>query len=122
MLNIKNWIQIDKYSKKEIFRGSYFLFATQYPFEEKIIMMLCQNKLDENYPFFLITITGGKAGIFPYCVLPKECLNKDSISVNKDWLINNWNKWINEETDLSNLYIKDNLDISEISIICSEEF
>lgn len=74
----------------------------------------------EEVIFFLITITGNKAGIFPYCVLPKDCLNKDSISVNTNWLINNWNKWVNEETALTSLYIKSNLDISEIDIILTE--
>lgn len=120
MIDAKNWIEIKDYHKNEIYRGSYFLFNTKYPFEDRVIMMLCQNKIDEEYPSFLITITGNKAGIFPYCVLPKECLNKDTISVNTNWLINNWNKWVNEETALTSLYIKSNLDISEIDIILTE--
>lgn len=115
MINKKNWIKLKDYNKDEILRGSYFLFNAEYPFEDKVIMMLCQNKIDDDFPFFLITITGYKAGIFPYQALPKECLCSNNNSLNKNWLTDNWNKWINENTNLNSIYVKDNLDILELS-------
>lgn len=108
------WIKLISYDKN-IFRGTYIKFISKYPFENEVIMMFCQNQQNEDFPFSLITITGHKAGIFPFQNLPKECLSKDSFSVKKDWLINNWTKWIYDECDIEDIFLRDSISIDDIN-------
>lgn len=88
-----------------VYRGALFMFDAHYPFEEKAIVMLCENRGSKSFPFNLVTITGYKSGINPLQNLPAECRHPNG-GLDLLWLINNWGRWIYPDCDVSNVYIR----------------
>lgn len=90
-------MKLVEYNRKEISSGSTFRFKSEgFPFvEDYVDFMLvdCPFVGDDNAPFAVYCISGYCAGNLE-CVLPSEAQHKNSRTVDKDWLIKNWNKWI----------------------------
>ncbi|MCM1313784.1 MAG: Imm45 family immunity protein [Prevotella sp.] len=84
------------YRAFELYRGTVFRFKGKYPFcEEYVDFMICDYpSVDENNcPFALYCISGYCAGHIEY-VFPLEAESENSKSINKKWVIENWNKKI----------------------------
>jgi Immunity protein 45 len=89
-------------------------FLSTYPFEEKVIVMVCENRENLEMPINLIVMTGHKAGINPLQNLPSECLSEEG-GLSLNWLINNWRKWVYSECNVDDVIVKLNpLNVEEI--------
>lgn len=109
------WFSIATLNKSlTLRRGALLRFTATCPFEEKIIVMICENLGNLEMPVNLIVITGHKAGINPLQNLPSECVSANGgLSVN--WLIANWEKWVYPECSVNDVMVKfDSLSVEEI--------
>ena len=105
------WIKlIDMPDSFYLFRGALLKFNTEYPFEKKVIMMVCE---DVGNPFRLglITITGTQAGLNMYTLLPMEASQN---GLSSGWLIHNWNEWIYPNSDINEVMIHEGLSAHDL--------
>jgi len=86
-------------------RGAWLRFPATYPFEAEIIWMICENRLDINFPINFITISGDKAAINPVQCLPRECLHSEG-GLSISWLKLNWKKWVYSECNVDDVLVK----------------
>lgn len=98
------WIKLIDYKELNIQRGTLLKFKASYPFEDYVVMMVCEGQAINT--FGLITITGFKAGINLYVQFPEECI-ENGLSV--DWLIKNWSYWVWSEGDVNDVWIHETL-------------
>lgn len=111
---MKKWIKLVDCEETEFWRGMLLCFSASYPFEDKVVMMLSQHRMGEE-PFDLVTITGHKSGINPYVVFPKESqISSDKLALSKEWLIQNWTKWVWPDGDVNDVWVSDSLEVSEV--------
>jgi Immunity protein 45 len=112
------WLSIVSLRKfSTLRRGTLLKFRAAYPFEEKIVLMICENRENLEMPVNLIVITGHKAGINPLQNLPSKCLSKEG-GLSVDWLISNWGKWIYPECDIDDVMVKlDPISVEEINFL-----
>lgn len=103
------WKKLTNITNNDITRGALLKFSSEYPFEEKVIMMFCEvpNELGK---FGLITITGSKSGINPYFIFPDDIVDKNQI---KDWLVNNWYNF-SLNNNIEKVFIRESLSYHEI--------
>lgn len=96
-----NWKKlIDQIEELFLGRGTVFRFPATWPYEEKVDYMLIENASSPS-DFSLLVSSGYKAGIV--CLnLPKEADPKNK-GISSKWLIENWNKWIYEESKVSDV-------------------
>lgn len=80
------WKKLVDCANEDIVRGCLIKFNSEYPFEEKVVMMFCEVPRSLG-KFGLITITGYKSGINPYFVFPDDVVEKGAI---RDWLVQYW--------------------------------
>ncbi|MDE6679142.1 MAG: hypothetical protein K2K02_08890 [Ruminococcus sp.] len=84
------------YRGSELYRGTVFRFKGKYPFcEEYVDFMICDypSVNENNCPFALYCISGYCAGHIEY-IFPAEAESENSKSIDKKWIIENWNKKI----------------------------
>lgn len=105
---LKNWIKLTELSEKSLVRGALLKFPAKYPFENEVVMMVCQSPDKEG--LCLITITGHKAGKNCYQQLPES---EVSMNIPAHWLIENWHKWIYPECDVKDVLIHRGLEVSD---------
>lgn len=94
------WVKLINDTETSLHRGTLLKFKATYPFEDEVVMMVCEGQSINT--FGLITITGFKAGINLYVQFPKECVNN---GLSRDWLINNWNYWVYPESDINEILL-----------------
>ncbi len=88
----------DGFGRGWIFRCN----RAQYPYEDKVEFMI-REEPDSPSAYALMVISGFKAGC-TLVQLPEECLNFDK-SVGRQWLIDNWSKWIYPECPVSEVSV-----------------
>ncbi|KAK45804.1 hypothetical protein BG58_15490 [Caballeronia jiangsuensis] len=88
-------------SDDAIERGSLLRFAAGYPFEDRVVMMVCEAP-DQSGQLGLIAISGYKAGINCYVVFPSEA-STDCLSAR--WLIENWQHWVWPDGDVNDVEV-----------------
>lgn len=98
------WVKLIDSTEESLQRGALLKFKSTYPFEDKVIMMVCEGQSINT--FGLMTITGFKAGINLYVQFPKECIEN---GLSKDWLVKNWNKWVWPEGNIDDVLIHEAL-------------
>ena len=103
------WSKLIDSNKLNFQRGELLKFKASYPFEDHVVMKLCEGQSTNT--FGLITITGFKAGINLYVQFPEECV-ENGLSVN--WLIKNWNYWVCPESDVNEVLVHENLQVSDL--------
>lgn len=103
------WKKLTDITNNDITCGALLKFSSEYPFEEKVIMMFCEvpNELGK---FGLIAITGHKAGINPYFVFADDVVESGLI---KDWLIKNWQNFALND-DIQNVFVRNYLTADEL--------
>jgi hypothetical protein len=87
-----NWNKLSEHKDAFLSRGSLLRFSASYPFEDEVIMMVCDSPLG-NHRLGLITISGYKAGFNCYTSFPENVRNKDG-SITAGKIYDNWNDWI----------------------------
>lgn len=115
---MKKWSSILSLDKSlTLRRGALLKFPSMYPFEDKTIVMICENRGNSEMPVNLIVITGHKAGINPLQNLPSECLSING-GLSLDWLITNWQKWVYPECNVENVMVKtDPLVVEQLELL-----
>jgi hypothetical protein len=108
------WKKIVSKQESSIFRGTLLKFPASYPFESEVVMMLCELRIGDRQ-YGLVTITGYNAGINPFVAFPNECMLDDkSIAFSRDWLIQNWTKWVWPEGDINDVLFCERLDVHDL--------
>ncbi|MBN3755508.1 hypothetical protein G3N95_21370 [Paraburkholderia sp. Tr-20389] len=97
-------------TSEHIERGSLLRFAAGYPFEEYVVMMVCEAP-DKSGRLGLIAISGYKAGINCYVVFPEEA---SPSQLSTRWLIDNWHNGVWPGGDLSNVEFRAPLEAHQI--------
>lgn len=103
------WENLINFNGSEsISRGALFKLPAIYPFEDTVVMILCANPGETDFPMSFVTITGYKAGINPYQNLPKECIAGFGENRHFDikWLIKNWNQWVYPDCDVIHVLVR----------------
>ena len=98
-----NWIRLSENRAASISRGSLIRFAASYPFENEVIMMVCEAPHSRS-SLGLITITGYKAGINCYMVFP-DSARSDEATIYAEWLYSNWQHWVWPESSPDDVFI-----------------
>lgn len=91
---------------KDLVRGIVLRFPGSYPHEKYVDLMLV-DFLEDDGRFGFVVSTGHKAGLI-LVKLPKEAELSSCIGINKQWLIDNWNKWIYETCTIDEVNIIEN--------------
>jgi hypothetical protein len=105
-----SWTKLTEFEQDFLPRGTLLKFPAKYPFEGQVVMMVCEGPEREVDRQCLLTITGSKAGINPYVVFPASPVGY----LQRSWLIENWNKWVWPNGDVSDALVRGPLDASEL--------
>ena len=103
------WSKLIDFNEQYLQRGYLLKFKAHYPFEEAVIMMVCEGGCCQKA---LITISGYNAGINMYVLIPEEA-NPDG-GISTKWLITNWTKWVWPEGDVNSVLVRSQLTYDEI--------
>lgn len=87
-----NWAKLSENKEIALSRGSLVRFSASYPFEDEVVMMLCNSARRER-AIGLITISGYKAGFNCYTTFPEQVRNADG-SITAGLIYDNWATWI----------------------------
>ncbi len=96
-------IKLIDYDQPFITKGSILRFFTKGFQVETTVDFMVFYPADKNCGLGLITITGFNAGDI-YIILPEESLYSTQHTLSTEWLVNNWNKWICEASDVKDVY------------------
>lgn len=95
----------------EFYSGTVFRSkGGRFPFCEGYVdFMLCDYPHcgDKHSPFALYCVSGYCAGNLEY-IFPLDARSDDSMSIKKEWLIENWNR---------KMYLEDECDVNDVEII-----
>ena len=97
------WLNLSKNKAAAISRGCLIKFAASYPFENEVIMMVCEAP-HTRLSLGLMTISGYKAGINCYVVFPDSARNEDA-TISAQWLYDNWQHWVWPEGNPDDVWI-----------------
>lgn len=106
------WIDFVDFSEKSISRGCLLKFYASYPFDEIVVMMVCEAPDLSGKPG-LMTITGHKAGINCYVVFPEEA-QLGNCFLNVGWLRKNWNLWVCPDGSIKDVWVHKQLSCEDI--------
>ena len=106
-----NWTRLVEYSESEVKRGALLRFAAGQPFEDHVVMMVCEAP-DKSGRLGLMAISGYKAGINCYVVFPEEAAPYQLLT---KWLIDNWQKWVWPGGDVNEVMVRDPFEAQEIT-------
>lgn len=98
-----NWLQLSLNKELRLSRGSLLRFRASYPFEDEVIMMICEAP-DTRSSLGLMTISGYKAGINCYVVFP-DMARRDDATISAHWLCENWCQWVWPEGSLDEVWV-----------------
>ena len=96
-------IQLKHYKKSTFPRGTVFRVNGQYPYEDKVDMMLVET-LDSDRPVGVMTVTGYHAGQ-TLVRLPYEACHDGTRMISAAWIKENWEKWIYPSCLASDVYV-----------------
>lgn len=106
------WQYLTGYSEPTLRRGSLLKFEASYPFEDEVIMMVCEAPRGYDFAYGLITITGHKSGINMFVKFPADSINDDGLSTK--WVEENFNLWVGPDTPIDRVYVRGPLNAFEI--------
>jgi hypothetical protein len=98
-----NWIKLSENKTLFVSRGSLTKFTSSYPFEDEVVMMVCESP-HSRLSLGFITITGYKAGINCYVAFPDLARNDDA-TISAQWLYDNWQHWVWPEGSPDDVWI-----------------
>ena len=100
-------MKLVEYIGTAFYRGTVLRFKGKYPFTDEytdFMIMDYPGCDEEQCPLALYCVSGYHAGSLEY-VFPVEARSKDSVSIEKDWLIENWSKRIYGECNVDDVEI-----------------
>jgi len=90
-----NWLKMDEHKEVHLFRGSLIRFSASYPFEDEVVMIMCDSA-NGGLRLGLIPISGKEAGYNGFTMFPEQALNDDG-SITAGMIYENWATWISPE-------------------------
>jgi hypothetical protein len=87
-----------------IFHGNVLRVRGKYPYEQYVDFMLFETQAEDT-PHGLIVTSGYKAGLI-LVYLPIESSSPKG-GVDRKWMVNNWNKWVYPDCNISDVYLID---------------
>ena len=97
----------------DLAHGTVFRFPGSYPHEKYVDLMLVEFP-DSDRKFGLVVSTGHKAGLL-LNKLPKEAESNHFAGIDRQWVIDNWNKWIYETCNIDDVYVIKNYPVPVIN-------
>lgn len=88
----ENWVTLTKLEGQHISRATRFLVKDSGVYEAQVELFLVENPSSPS-GFSIYVSTGHKAGCL-LVSLPEEAKSRESFSISKNWLIDNWKKWV----------------------------
>lgn len=82
-----------------------------YPHEEYVDLMLVELP-DSDRRFGLLVATGHKAGLV-LVKLPQEAELAGALSISREWVVDNWNRWIYETCRAEEVYLIENYPVPQ---------
>lgn len=92
-------------------RGSVLKFPAGYPFENEVVLMVCEEPESAGLGRALMAITGYKAGINCHVIFPRELMIS---GLKRNWLVQNWINWVYPEGDVRKVLVKRSLEVKDI--------
>lgn len=92
--------------------GAVFRVRGEWPYEEVVDFMLFRNTVEAN-PFGLIVTSGFKAGSI-LVLLPGDCCAGEG-GISRDWIVDNWSRWVYPQCDVADVYVADGYDACDVS-------
>jgi len=87
-----NWQKLSDYKYLSLYRGSLIRFAASHPFEEEVVMIICDSPRGDSR-LGMITLTGKKAGYNCFTWFPEWALNMNG-SITAGLIYKNWASWV----------------------------
>jgi len=104
------WYKLVDYTDEFIGRGEVLRMRSKYPYED-IVDFMVFDPIEKGYGMGLIVSSGHKAGLISV-LLPLESLGSVSRgAIETKWLIENWNKWVFSDCDVSQVCIAEQYDV-----------
>ena len=107
---MSKWEKLTEYASAHLQRGALLKFRAGYPFEDQVVMMVCEAP-DKSPRKGLIAITGYKAGINCYVLLPCENVSGD---LETKWLLENWQQWVWPGGNVEDVEIREALAVEDL--------
>ena len=95
-------MKLIEYKSKYIKRGAVFRLPAVWPYEAWVDFMV----IDLFDTHGLVVSSGHKAGLI-LISLPAESESTEGRALSTDWVINNWEKWIYPECNVTDVHILD---------------
>ncbi|QDH17401.1 Imm45 family immunity protein [Swingsia samuiensis] len=98
-----NFIKLADYEEDFLDFGGVFRLDAEWPYEEKVDFIISEipsSSKDRKYA--LVVSSGVKSGHI-LVFLPNECLDENE-KLSKNWMLENWEKWVYPEADIQNVY------------------
>lgn len=93
------WKKLTDTEDTMIAQGAIFRFPVKWPYEELVDLMVLSLP-EEGSKHALVVISGNKAGRL-LVRLPLEAELEGPIAMSKQWVIDNWAKWIYPDRDVT---------------------
>jgi hypothetical protein len=97
------WLRLADNKTNMLPRGTLVRFSASHPFEEQVVMMVCDSSLG-NHTLGLITISGYHAGFNCHSSFPDSTRN-ESATISAQWLYDNWQHWVWPEGSPNDVWI-----------------
>lgn len=97
--------------KTSVSRGSVFRVRGKSPYEQVVDFMV-YDPHDSNRGLGIVVVSGYKAGL-PLVIFPVESYDSSSGSLDRDWLINNWSKWVYPECPVEFVEVAENYTVEQ---------
>ncbi|WP_144931634.1 MULTISPECIES: Imm45 family immunity protein [unclassified Pseudomonas] len=92
-----------------ITRGQIFRLPARWPYEE-IVEFMVVDIPDEQYGHSIAVASGNKAGLL-VVRLPVESRFSGTREISREWLIENWAKWVYPDCPVGNVYLFKQTDV-----------
>lgn len=97
------WLRLADNKTSMLPRGTLVRFPASHPFEEEVVMMVCDSSLG-NHTLGLITISGYHAGFNCHSSFPDSTRNENA-TISAQWLYDNWQHWVWPEGSPDDVWI-----------------
>lgn len=99
-----DWVKLQDYPSENLPRGLRLLVKGSAAYETVVELFLAEDP-DSASGFQVIVMTGHKSGVL-LVKLPQEAGAADSVAISKKWMVDNWNKWIDAKSSVSEVLCK----------------
>ena len=102
------WIKLTNSDAEWFSHGTVFRLPGKYPYADLVDFMVFEPSEPDRGQGLMVS-SGYKAGLI-LVLLPKESSIKEAQSyrsIEKNWLIANWSRWVYPECDVSEVYVSE---------------